>query len=189
YVVAVGLHVGDVAAVHEPGDTAELDRDLLVEVGCRGGRPLHHPTDRLGQPGLAHRLEHVVDRREFDGPDRVLLVGGDDAGGRGLRETGQHGRPLEPVADGHREVEEDRVDLVLAQRPQRVGRRAARQHRRDAWVAAQEEGELVEGWSLVVDDQDPEADRLVHGWTPGANFGTRTITFVPAPGAVSTTRP
>ena len=26
-------------------------------------------------------------------------------------------------------------------------------------------------------------------WMPGANFGTRNVTFVPAPTAVSTTRP
>ena len=43
---------------------------------------------------------------------------------------------------------------------------------------------------VVVDDEDPQGGRRAH-WacTPGANFGTRTITFVPAPGAVSTTRP
>ena len=46
-------------------------------------------------------------------------------------------------------------------------------------------GIAVVGLPLVVDDQAPEG----HVCTPGANLGTRTITFVPDPGAVSTTRP
>ena len=53
----------------------------------------------------------------------------------------------------------------------------------------QQERQLVEGRPLVVDDQDPQPTVLVHVATPGENFGTRTITFVPAPGAVSTTSP
>ena len=50
--------------------------------------------------------------------------------------------------------------------------------------------ELVERRLLVVDQQHPEPRPWGgHTLTPGANFGTRTITLVPAPGAVSTTRP
>ncbi len=52
-----------------------------------------------------------------------------------------------------------------------------------ARVAAEQERQLVEGRPLVVDEQHP------HACTPGAYFGTRSVTFVPAPGAVSTTRP
>ena len=62
----------------------------------------------------------------------------------------------------------------------------------DPRVALEQEGELVERRPLVVDD-DPEqphrSSRRAHGVHPGANLGTRTLTFVPAPGAVSTTRP
>ena len=55
-----------------------------------------------------------------------------------------------------------------------------------AYKAMQRDGALVEGRALVVDDEDLQT---CHTWTPGANLGTRTMTFVPAPGAVSTTRP
>ncbi len=64
-----------------------------------------------------------------------------------------------------------------------------RQHLADPRVLLEQEGELVEGGALVVDDEDSETGGVGHAWTPGANFGTRTITLVPAPGAVSTTRP
>ena len=63
-------------------------------------------------------------------------------------------------------------------------------HLADPRVAAEQEGELVERRPLVVDDEHPERRAAVgHACTPGANFGTRTVTLVPAPGAVSTTRP
>ena len=52
-------------------------------------------------------------------------------------------------------------------------------------VRIQQIGQFVEGRRLVVDGQHDEA----HARTPGWNFGTRMLTFVPAPGAVSTTRP
>ena len=61
--------------------------------------------------------------------------------------------------------------------------------------------EVGERRQLVVDDERRESDVVGgHGqepttrgygaaWMPGANLGTRNDTFVPAPTAVSTTRP
>ncbi len=54
------------------------------------------------------------------------------------------------------------------------------------WVALQQIRQLIQGRTFVVDHQHPQTG---HADTPGANFGTRTTTLVPAPGAVSTTRP
>ena len=110
--------------------------------------------------------------------------------GGGSLKRRQHLGELEPGQPGHLDVEEDAVDVALAQHPQPVGRRVAGAHRGDALVARQQPLELVERRPLVVDDQHPQARRRpAHADTPAANFGTRTTTLVPAPGAVSTTSP
>ena len=88
-----------------------------------------------------------------------------------------------PLEARHPDVGEDRVDLLVLQHPQRLGGGVRGDDRLDARVAAEQERQLVEGRPLVVDEQHP------HACTPGAYFGTRSVTFVPAPGAVSTTRP
>jgi hypothetical protein len=184
-VVALRLDVGDLGAVDEAGDPTALDGDLHV-TRRRGTAGLHHPAYGLGEALLAHRLEDVVDGAQLEGRDGVLLVGGhEDDRRRGL-EAGQHLSEVEPGEAGHLDVEEDRVDLLGLQHPQRLGRGVAAHHLADAGVAAEQEGELVQRRALVVDDEDLER---CHTCTPGANFGTRTITLVPAPGAVSTTRP
>ena len=75
---------------------------------------------------------------------------------------------------------------------------SARTRRHDlphALVPTEHPDELVEGGGLVVDGEDPQQRRplarrrAVHTCTPGRNFGSRTTTLVPAPGAVSTTSP
>ena len=73
----------------------------------------------------------------------------------------------------------------VLQHAQGLGRGVAALDRADPWVALEQEHQLVERGSLVIDDEDVQC----HTWTPGANLGTRTMTLVPAPGAVSTTRP
>ena len=99
-----------------------------------------------------------------------------------------------PVEAGHPDVEEDGVD--------RLGRRAARSASVAASVAVrtspirgslrEQEGQLVQGRRLVVDDEHAQsgAHRGSDGVTSsshgardsGANLGTRTLTLVPAPG-------
>ena len=87
---------------------------------------------------------------------------------------------------------------IVLQHPQRLGAESLVTHLADPGVAAEQERQLVEGGPLVVDHEDLQrahgrrvAERSgAHGCShPGANFGTRTITLVPAPGAVSTTSP
>ena len=151
--------------------------------------PRDDPPHRLGEPLGAHRLEHVVDGVQVEGVDGVLLVGGHEDDGRRVPEPAQHLGELEPGQAGHVDVEEDRVDVVLAEpaeQPQRLGGGVAGEHVGHPLVAAEQEGELVEGRALVVHDEHAQA---AHADTPGANLGTRTITLVPAPGAVSTTTP
>ena len=170
---------------------AELDGDLVVGSRRRAAAALDDAAYRLGQPVLAHGLEHVVDRVELEGVDGVPLVGGHEDDRRRLLEAGQHLGQLEPGQARHRDVEEDPVDLQLLEDPQRVGGRVAGEHLADPGVALQQEGQLVQCGTLVVDDEHPQARGgwCGHGRTPGAYLGTRTVTLVPAPGAVSTTRP
>ena len=189
-VVALGLDVGDLGSVDEPGDASALDGDLHITRRC-GAAGLDHPAYGLGEALLAHRLEDVVDRAQLEGRDGVLLMGGHEDDRRRRPEAREHLRQVEPGQAGHLDVEEDRVDLLGLQHPQRLGRGVGAADLADAGVAAEQEGQLVEGGSLVVDDEHLELRRQwsAHTWTPGANFGTRTMTLVPAPGAVSTTRP
>ena len=78
-VVALRLGVEHLAARDEPGHAAELDRDgVLVAAAPGAADRLDDPADRLGQPVVAHRLEHVVDGVELEGVDGVLVVRGDE---------------------------------------------------------------------------------------------------------------
>ncbi len=185
-VVALRLDVGDVGPVDEPGHPAALDGDPDVLAGLRAAR-LHDPAYGLAEPIGSDRLEHVVDRAQLERRDGVLLVGGHEDHPRRLLEPRQHLGEVEAGETGHLDVEEHRVDLGLLQHAQRLGRGVAPLDRGDAGVLAEEEDQLVERRALVVDDQALQGGG--HGWTPGANLGTRTITLVPDPGAVSTTRP
>ena len=56
-------------------------------------------------------------------------------------------------------------------------------------VLAEQPGQLLARRRLVVCDQYPQPGRGNHGWTPARYLGIRRLTLVPAPGAVSTTRP
>ena len=128
---------------------------------------------------------------EVERLDRVLLVRGHEDDRRWLLEPAEHLGELQAAEPGHLDVEEDRVDVGLAEDPQALGRGDRGDDLGDPLVGGEQEAELVERGLLVVDQQHPETGRPAGHWTltPGANFGTRTITLVPAPGAVSTTRP
>ena len=81
--------------------------------------------------------------------------------------------------------------VQLAQRQGGVGRGA---HPADGRMPLQQVGELVERGGLVVDGEHghrfAHADRTsARRALPDRNFGTRITTLVPAPSAVSTTRP
>ena len=80
--------------------------------------------------------------------------------------------------------------VQLAQRKGGVGRGA---HPADGRMPLQHVGELVERGRLVVDGEHghrfAHADAPPLARTPDRNFGTRITTLVPAPIAVSTTRP
>src|SRR5690606_2372910 len=126
---------------------------------------------------------------QLEGVHGIRVVGGDEHDRWWGPEPGQHLRELEPGQPRHLDVEEDAVDLLVAQDTQRVGRGVAGQDVADAGVLPQQELQVVEGGPLVVDDEHPELTGAVHTLTPGANLGTRMMTLVPAPGAVSMTRP
>ena len=144
-----------------------------------------HAVEAFDLNAVDYVLKPVRAERLAEAVRRVVVVGGDEDD-RGRRpEPGQHARQVDPGQPGHPDVGEDRVDALLLEDPQGLGGRAGGQHAADPRVAAEQEDQLVEGRRLVVDDQHPQA----HACTPGAYFGTRTVTFVPAPGAVSTTRP
>ena len=83
--------------------------------------PLTHPTYRLGEPFGAHRLEHVVDRVQLEGVDGVLLVRGHEDDRRWLLEPAEHLGQLQAAEPRHLDVEEDRVDVGLAEYPQPLG--------------------------------------------------------------------
>jgi hypothetical protein len=185
----VRLDVQHLGPRDEPGDPAELDGDaVLAARAVAAPAGLDDTAHRLRQSVLADGLEDVVDRVELERLDRVVVVRGDeDDWWRGL-EAGQHLGQLEAVEAGHPDVGEDRVDAALLQHAQGLGGVVGRGDVPDPSVVLEQPGELVERGTLVVDDEDAEGG-AVHWCTPGAYLGTRTITRVPAPGAVSTTSP
>ncbi len=173
------------------------------------------PAHRLGQPIGPHRLHDVVGGVDGERVDGVLVVGRDEDDLRPLDEPRDDPGQLHAVEPGHRDVGEDDVDVAAVERPQRVGAARGGEDLGDAVVLAQQPAELLERRRLVVDDERAQGcargaaggvlraavlrvagGRASHGgeptcvgWTPGAYLGTRNVTFVPAPGAVSTTRP
>ena len=60
---------------------------------------------------------------------------------------------------------------------------------RDTVLLAEQERELLARRRLVVGDEDAKPTGRRHVCTPARYFGTRMLTFVPAPGAVSTVSP
>ena len=120
----------------------------------------------------------------------MLLVRRDEHDRRRFLEAAEHLGELQAAESGHLDVEEDRVDIALAEDPQALRRGDRGDDLADPFVGGEQVAELVERRLLVVDQQHAEPRPWGgHTLTPGANFGTRTITLVPAPGAVSTTRP
>ena len=81
------------------------------------------------------------------------------AGGRANRP--QHPGQLHAVQPGHPDVEEDRVDVAVAQHPQRLGRVAGGVQPGHPGVGPQQVGQLVQRRRLVVDGQ--------HAQEPGAS--------------------
>ncbi len=144
------------------------------------------PAEGVGQPLLAQWLEQVVDRTQGEGVDGGVLVGRDEHDSGRFGEPGEHLREVEPGQPRHPDVEEHHVvrrGFQLAQRPDGVARRA---HLTDPRVGAQEVGELVQGGWFVVDGEHAQAHEAR---TPAVHFGIRRVTLVPAPSAVSTSRP
>ena len=110
-----------------------------------------------------------------------------------MGEIGQHPGQFDTRQARHVDVEEDRIDGVGVEFAQRGGGIGRGVDGGDIGVFAQQVGQFVQGGSLVVDGEyrqlgahpkPPPSAR-----TPDRNFGTRMMTFVPAPIAVSTTRP
>ena len=122
---------------------------------------LDHPPYGLREPLGAHGLEHVVDRAQVEGLDGVRLVGGDEDDRRRRPEPAEHVGELEPGEARHLHVEEDAVDVALAQHAQPLGGRVAGDDRGHPRVAGEQVLQLVEGRPLVVDDQHAEAVHAV----------------------------
>ncbi|SLH98808.1 Uncharacterised protein [Mycobacteroides abscessus subsp. abscessus] len=126
-VVAVGLHPADRAAVHQRGDTAQFHRDHLVGILAGrgrlrgGGTRLADPAHGLGQPRLPQRLEQIVHRAQVEGAHRAVVVRGHEHHRGRVGELREDARQLHAVQPRHVDVEEDRVDGVGAQQPQRAG--------------------------------------------------------------------
>ena len=196
-VVALRLDVPHLGDRHEPRHAAELDGDALRVVlvllpGCGGGRRAGSgdAADGVGEPVLAHGLEHVVDGPHLERVDGGVAVRGDEDDRRRGGEPAEDAREVQPGQRRHADVGDDAVDVAaveLAQRRQGVRRRA---DLADARVGAQQVRQLVERGRLVVDGEQDEAGAGHEpARTPAANFGIRNVTFVPAPGAVSTSSP
>ncbi len=199
YVVAVRLHELDVVTPHEhrPAAVVDLDDRQLVAglalraVGRRGPPRGDHPGHRLGQPLGPDGLEQVVHRADAERLDGVGLRGGDEDDGRRGREPADHPRHVHPVQTGHGDVQEDGVEGV---RPQRLDGSGAALGRVDLGYlgdVGEEVGEFLAGGGLVLDDENPKSPwRDAHSvTTPRMNRGTRIVTLVPLPGAVSRTSP
>ena len=201
------LGVRDGRPRHEPGDACELDGDLVVG---DGGCPLAvgaRAADALAQPLLADGLEQVVDGVHLEGLDGVGLVRRHEDDARGVAEPAQQPGDVEAAEPGHRDVEEHHVDAALLEQAQRLGAAVRAPDGRDAVVALQQPHQLVEHGLLVVDDEgvqrgghasilaERDAGHKSRGGqsvatsTSGENLGTRSVTFVPKQGAVSTTMP
>ena len=143
----------------------------------------------------ADRFEQVVQGADIERGDGLVVVRRHEHHRGPVREVGEHTRELDPGQAGHVDVEEDRVDRALVEFPQRRGGVAGSVHLADVGVRLEQVGQLVEGGRLVVDGEHRQAGHLLTRthlrWpeTPDRNLGTRITTFVPAPIAVSTTRP
>ena len=138
--------------VTPPRSTGDLHVTATAPVGAPASTTRRTASARRS---LAHRLEEVVDGAQLEGLDGVLLVGGHEHDRRRRLKRAEHLGEVEPGEAGHLDVEEDRVDLLGLQHPQRLGRRVGWWHLADARVAAEQEGELVERGPLVVDRRGP----------------------------------
>ena len=138
-VVALRLDVADVGAgtnrVTPPSSTGMLSSSARDR---RSPRRSHDPADRLGQPVVPHRLEHVVDGVELERVDGVVVVRGDEDDRRRCAEPGQHPGQLEPGQAGHPDVEEDRVDAAAPAAPAAPRRRSRGGDRADPRVAPEQ---------------------------------------------------
>ena len=187
-VVAVRLDVGHVGALDEAGHPAALHRDLLGPGGSRAAvAALDHPAHGLGQPLLADGLEQVVDRVQVEGVDGVGLERGDEDDRRRVPGTAcEHRASSSPDRPGIR-MSMKTPSTSRRAAAERLGRRSARDDLADAVVLAEQVLQLASAGrssSTASTGSGP-----LHACTPGWYFGTRTVILVPAPGAVSTTRP
>ena len=113
-----------------------------------------HPAQRLGQPLGAHRFAHVVGGAQVEGVHRAVVVRGDEDDRRWPGEPAQHPGQLHAVQAGHPDVQEDHVDVGVAQHPQRLGGVAGRVQPGHPRVGAQVVRQLVERGRLVVHRED-----------------------------------
>ena len=206
-VVTLRLDEEHVGARHEPAHPASSTTMLSSAGDAAGSRPWTWRTTRRTasvEPLVAHGLEDVVDDVELEGVDGVLLVRRDEDDRRlasvNRDSTRARSRPLRPGICTSMKI----ASTCSSWSTRRAAsRRAGRHDLADALVPAEHPGQLVERRRLVVDGEHRSSGdacsritvRLMaargaaHTCTPGRNFGRRTMTFVPAPGAVSTTRP
>ena len=174
------------------------------------------PADRLGQPVGADRLHDVVGGVHGERVDGVLVVGGDEDDLGPLGEPGDDPGQLHAVEPGHRDVGEDDVDVAGVEgraARRRRSRRCRTSPMRWSWRSSQLSSSRAGASSSTTRARRaatrgavrwrpagggaPDRRRGRQPWgraygvgcTPGAYLGTRKVTLVPAPGAVSTTRP
>ena len=175
-VVALRLDPADVAAADEPGHAAELDGHLLVV--ARAVRPVaarDHAPHGLGEPFLAHRLEHVVDaRRARRRRPRARRARSRTRPAAATLKLAQHAGPARgPDSPGIRMSRKTASTSVSrSSRSASVAESQVRT-RADPVVAAEQELQLVERRLLVVDHEQAQGIQAVMSaqWTPGAYFG------------------
>ena len=171
--------------------------DVVVALIGIGGRGRQHPSHRLVQAVLPDRLEQVVKRADVEGRYRFVVMGRHEHDGGTVREVREHTGEFNAGQPGHVDVEEDRVDVSAVEFAQCRRGVTGSKYRADIAVPLEKIGQFVQCGRLVVDRQHRQ--RLAHdapnpntpppARTPERNLGTRIATFVPAPIAVSTTRP
>ena len=137
-----------------------------VAVGAargEGARAFQRGGEALGP----HRLDEVVDRRGFEGRQRVRVVGGAEHHGRARFERGEVARGLQPVDARHRDVEQHEVGMVLRARMQRFAPIARFGDQFDPGLFGEQVAQAFAREGFVVGDQHSH-DR------PPAGSGTRS---------------
>jgi hypothetical protein len=131
---------------------------------------------------VAERLEQVVERPRVEGPQRVLVEGGDEDDHRhaGDADLAHH---REAVHLGHLHVEQHEVGRVRADRRDGLASVRALAHQRDVGIVVQQPAHPRAGQRLVVDDERAHGDRRMGGHAlPAAasdRHGSSTRTTAP----------